>query len=123
MDGRPFPWGWEHDPSWACTAESHGGAPAPHPVTAFPPDESPYGVRGLTGGIRDWCFNAFEPAGPAVVDQRAVVAGPADGSGPRITRGGAWSLPDWVGRICCRGFHAPIRLPDLGMRLARPYRR
>ena len=59
-------------------------------------------------------------AGPAVAaDMRVVPREPAAGETPHITRGGAWSLPDWVGRLCCRGFHTPIRLADLGLRLAR----
>src|SRR5262249_43533842 len=32
VDGRPFPWGHNHDFSWCVTAESHSGPPEPAPV-------------------------------------------------------------------------------------------
>ena len=118
-DGRSFPWGDQHDPSWCCTMESHEGQPAPPTVDSYPVDASPYGVRGMGGGVRDWCLDEFRPEGPEVSADRLVIAEPSDGDNPHITRGGAWSLPDWVARACCRGYHPPIRLADLGFRLVR----
>ena len=122
-DGRCFPWGDRHDPSWCCTVESHADAPSPPAVDSFPVDTSPFGVRGLAGGVRDWCLETFDPAGPPTDEAgRLLIAEPDDGEAPHVTRGGAWSLPDWVGRATCRGYHPPIRLADLGMRLARSLR-
>jgi formylglycine-generating enzyme required for sulfatase activity len=121
-DGRVLPWGWFHDPTWCATVESHAGPPHAHAVTSFPVDESPYGVRGLAGGIRDWCLDVFSPEGPVVSgDVLALPSGTPDPQAPHITRGGAWSLPAWVSRAAVRGYHPPIRLGDLGLRLCRSY--
>ena len=73
VDGRFFPWGWTHDPSWACTMESHAGPPTPVVVGTFAADESPYGVRDLSGGVRDWCLDAFAPTGPTVTAEGRLV--------------------------------------------------
>ncbi len=121
-DGRPLPWGAFHDPSWCVTVESHAGPPAPAAVEDYPIDESPYGARGLAGGVRDWCVDVFSPEGPEVTEAGLLVipeAGPPDAA--HVTRGGAWSLPDWVSRAAVRGYHTPVRLGDLGLRLVRPW--
>ncbi len=118
-DGRCFPWGDLHDPSWACTVESHPGDPSPPLLDSYPVDLSPFGVRGMAGGVRDWCLETFAPEGPQILNDRLQLAEPEDSEAPHMTRGGAWSLPDWVARATCRGYHPPIRLADLGMRLAR----
>ena len=55
LDGRCLPWGNFFDPSFACVRESHPGAPVRPLVTAFATDESPYGLRGMAGGVREWC--------------------------------------------------------------------
>jgi len=120
VDERFFPWGYDDDGSWRLTVESHLGPPSPEPVTGHPTDCSPYGVRGLAGGVRDWVLEEFAPTGPEVSDDGALlITEVRNPDGAHGTRGGAWSLPDWVGRACVRGFHPPIHLPDLGFRLAR----
>gem|GEM_PF-6404534 len=89
-------------------------------MTGHPHDCSPYGVRGMAGGVRDWVLDPFLPGGPPVTaDGRLVITSARDPAQPHGTRGGAWSLPDWVGRACVRGYHPPIHLADLGFRLAR----
>jgi formylglycine-generating enzyme required for sulfatase activity len=121
-DGRVLPWGWFHDATWCATVESHTGPPRPHETGDFPVDESPYGVRGMAGGIRDWCLDVFTPEGPRISD--GVLSLPPSEPDPKaahITRGGAWSLPAWVSRAAVRGYHPPIRLADLGLRLCRSY--
>lgn len=51
VDSRFFPWGNRFDASLcAVNTGSH-----PLPVDQFPWDESPYGVRGMGGNVRDWC--------------------------------------------------------------------
>ncbi len=119
-DRRFLPWGDLHDPSRCVTVESHPTAPTPHPVDSYPIDESPYGVRGMAGGVRDWILEEFDPTGPKVVDGILTIAEPNEGAGvAHGTRGGAWSLPAWVSRAAVRGYHPPIRLADLGTRIAR----
>jgi serine/threonine protein kinase/formylglycine-generating enzyme required for sulfatase activity len=117
VDGRSLPWGDHHDPSWCVTVESHADAPALALIDSYPIDESPYGVRGLAGGVRDWCIDEFAPEGPAVEAGVLAAIASTDELGTHITRGGAWCLPSWVSRAACRGYHAPIRLRDLGLRL------
>lgn len=120
VDGRPLPWGKGLNPSWCCTAECHQETPQPMQIGHFVTDESPYGVRDLAGGIRDWCLTQFLPEGPSIQEGILQIEQPVEGASiPHVTRGGAWCLPDWVGRICCRGYHPSIRLPDLGLRIAR----
>lgn len=61
LDGRRLPWGNFFDPSFACVRESHSGAPMRPIITAFATDESPYGLRGMTGGVREWCSSENGP--------------------------------------------------------------
>jgi len=119
-DRRFLPWGDVHDPSRCLTVESRPDAPSPQPVDSYPIDESPYGVRGMAGGVRDWILEAFDPAGPKIEGGILTIAEPNEAPGvPHGTRGGAWSLPAWVSRAAVRGYHPPIRLADLGTRIAR----
>jgi serine/threonine-protein kinase len=71
-DGRVYPWGNHFDATYANSAQSHEGLGRPCPVDSFPIDESPYGVRGLSGNADDWCLNGSEKGGD------------------RFLRGGAW---------------------------------
>ncbi len=103
VDGRAFPWGEGHDPSFAHTAGSHRGRRLLAEVDTCPLDESPYGARGLGGNVRDWCADAVD-------------------EGELVTRGGAWpgSLAD---AMSARRyfFSAGIRTPYIGFRLCRTY--
>lgn len=65
VDGRSLPWGDHIEPNWCCIRDSHHGEPTPQPVTAFPEDESIYGVRGLAGNVRDWCADVVDSRGRA----------------------------------------------------------
>ncbi len=84
-DRRAFPWGRDWDDRWANGNKSKPGDPSPVPISAFPDDESPYGVRGLGGNSRDTCLNDPGPEHP----------------GWRLFRGGAWSDMG----IVCRAVH------------------
>jgi formylglycine-generating enzyme required for sulfatase activity len=53
-DGRLFPWGDVFDWSLMKGGWSRSGRSMPEPVEAFATDESPYGVRGMAGSIREW---------------------------------------------------------------------
>ncbi len=101
VDGRWYPWGDSFDASWACVRESHRGRPLLAAVTAFPGDESPYGVRGLAGGVRDLCVGDGDPV---------------------VVRGGAWSLVGAGARAAHRvPIAANVRAPTTGVRLARTF--
>ncbi len=56
-DGRSYPWGNEMDATFCNMNLSHEHGARLAPVDSFPVDESPYGVRGLSGNSRDLCLN------------------------------------------------------------------
>ena len=99
VDGRIFPWGDHFDPAFCCMLKSHADRTLPARVQDFELDESPYGVRGMAGNIRDWC--AEEHTGGRVV-----------------VRGGCWNGHALFSRACQRSAADPgIRLPNIGIRL------
>jgi serine/threonine-protein kinase len=122
VDGRPYPWGDHPEPTWANVAGSAPGAPRSAPVGAHPLDESPYGVRGLAGNTRDWCVDAWTPAGPPIEGGVLCVRPPALADPAlRSVRGGAWTWPVSLCRAAARlaarpGEHGA----SLGLRLVRP---
>jgi serine/threonine-protein kinase len=110
VDGRLWPWGDGFEPMWACTAESHTGPVVIQPVTAFPMDESLYGVRGLAGNARTWCAHAWNRDG-----------GEREGA-LREVRGGAYGATPALCRVAGRLSAPPDRrLNALGLRLCRPW--
>ena len=127
VDGRIYPWGDAFDASWCCTRESHPGRPQPVPVSAFPIDESPYGVRGMAGNTRDWCGDIFSPRGPRLDGERVVppsLPRRVDSSTGHtgITRGGAWWYSPREARLTYREVHLPsIRFHPLSFRIARTF--
>ncbi len=117
VDGRFFPWGDLLDPTWCNMADTNPGRPAPAPVDTFPSDESPYGVQGLAGNVRDWCLDRWtnngpeELSGPDPVDDPSVL---------RVARGGCWDGGGFACRSAARVRVASGRRgPDIGIRLAR----
>ncbi|MFO0589291.1 MAG: SUMF1/EgtB/PvdO family nonheme iron enzyme [Polyangiaceae bacterium] len=123
VDERLLPWGDHPDATFACVADSHRGELSPARIHEYPADESPYGVRGLAGNMRDHCLEVWRRDGPTVRGDRLILepARPEDPS-PRAVRGGAWGSPlssAWsAGRFATR--------PDLawkwvGVRLCRSW--
>lgn len=126
VDGRFFPWGNRHDPSWSCMKDSHPGDVKMQVVDDFPDDVSVYGVRGTAGNTRDWCLDRFRDDGPPLQNSRLLMPSDEDLSDPgfKSTRGGSygnsasrarsadrdWWFPDrsYVGR----GFRLVWRLAD-----------
>ena len=101
VDERIFPWGDALDPSWCCMRDSHRGRPLFAGVDTYPIDESPYGVRGLAGNVRDWCADEV-----------------ADGR--KIDRGGFWLGNAREARLADQHEHVPEhRAAEIGFRLAR----
>jgi len=125
VDGRFLPWGDFLDPTWACMQDSHSGRPLPAPVDSHPIDESPYGIRGLGGNVRDWCADLYQSEG-APVNPAGLVLPPEPpedkpSEAHRVLRGGAWVLPARDARSASRGTSSPTFLfPVLGFRLVRP---
>lgn len=82
VDRRVFPWGNRFDPSLCLNSKSTKSRAQPGPVGTYPYDRSPYGVRDLAGGIREWCDAWF--------DER---------NGLRLVRGGSWNFGE-IGAHC-----------------------
>ncbi|KAF0245717.1 MAG: hypothetical protein FD180_1381 [Planctomycetota bacterium] len=108
VDGRVFSFGDEYDGSYSHTNNSIPEKISPMPVESFPADESPCGIRGLSGGVETWCSNAAE------VPFRDW----------RCLRGGAWSYTSYDSRAGTRRGDQPTNvLSIIGLRLAiRPSR-
>ncbi len=73
VDGRIYPWGNHWDWSFTSGGGSKSGARQPDEIGEFEKDESPYGVRDMGGGMKEWCED-----------------GPEDAPDSRYVRGGSW---------------------------------
>lgn len=108
VDGRWFPWGNRFDASLCNMRESRQDRSSLAPVDEFETDRSIYGVRGMSGNIRDWT---------------ATESLDGEGEGAhcyRVVRGGAW----YAGRVSARcadrfWFEPPHVYFFVGFRLAR----
>lgn len=121
VDGRVFPWGEHLDPTFANTSESFRTGPAPSVIDSFPIDESPYGVRGVAGNVRDWCLDVFRQEGPNVVDGRFVPY--TEGGSTRSLRGGAFTAYRRSASAAFRLGDSPEgRAKHIGLRLCRTVR-
>ncbi|AKT43788.1 uncharacterized protein CMC5_080250 [Chondromyces crocatus] len=122
VDGRRMPWGDHVEPTWACILGSHPGVPGRAPVEMYATDESPYGVRGMVGNVRDWCVNVWQHDGPAVAGAIVLpdIADKED-TALRAVRGGAWMSGPAMSRLAGRFATPPDdRFGGIGIRLARP---
>ena len=131
VDGRSYPWGDHADPAFHCMRDSQTIAEGPAPPDDFPVDTSPYGVRGLAGGVQEWCADVFSPVGPAVGGDVVTVPRPPTEAStrpsghepPRTVRGGAWNLSaDWGRAASRQGFDPGRRTSNIGFRLCRGWR-
>ncbi len=107
VDGRLRPWGDYLEPTWCCMKESQPRA-LPVAVTAFPVDESPFGVRGVAGNVRSWCAD--------------TTGDPQDPAAPRLVRGGAWNDGPRGARVTVRNSTVPTFRSDIvGFRVGWPW--
>lgn len=123
VDGRVYPWGDHLEPAWCNMRDSRPEEPAIVAVGAYPGDESPYGVRGLAGNVRDWCADDFRPGGPRLDDDRWVPREPPLDGVPRVGRGGAWCVNPATLRCAYRAWFSPHFVADdsLGFRMVRSW--
>jgi serine/threonine-protein kinase len=120
VDGRFFPWGDQQEPTWACMVGSRAAGTVLATVDDYPMDESPYGVRGLAGNVRDWCIDAWAGGGPTVDGGRLRIEPAPDPSAPRSIRGGCWTAAPPFCRAASRFIgDVDARGAGLGLRLAR----
>lgn len=102
VDGRRFPWGSRYDASFCQNSGSTEHKAQPGPVGQFVGDESPYGVRDLAGGVREWCSGWVNEK-----DQQ------------RLVRGGSWNFGP-IGAHCAyrMGCSPALAYPFIGFRVA-----
>ena len=106
-DRRRYPWGNHFDPSFSKGIESREGMPQPEPVGVFEADVSPYGVRDMAGGVREWTADIY-----------GGEVGEAEEEAQRAVRGGCWGDSESY-QLSARRLHLfpYFRNPTTGFRL------
>jgi formylglycine-generating enzyme required for sulfatase activity len=83
-EGRRYPWG--SDPPDEFGAAIFGGRPLGN-VGARPRSAGPFGTHDQAGLVWEWCMDAYAPYSPEPATDPLRI-----GDGPRVIRGGSWSL-------------------------------
>ena len=121
-DRRRYTWGENADQIWASNRESRPGRALHHSVRDWPVDESPYGVRGVGGGVTDWCLDPFVrgadlPTPAPLFEHRAAEAAALEARDVvRAVRGGSFAHLR-SGSIIARRLGMPEGLRDYGVGL------
>jgi eukaryotic-like serine/threonine-protein kinase len=104
-DGRLWPWGNHFDPTFCHMRESRPYAGQPEPIGSFTTDESPYGVRDMAGGMREWVADIFSEKTAAELGAipEPAAGAPRGTSGLRMTRSGGWVTDQAWTRSASRG--------------------
>jgi len=121
-DGRLFPWGDHFDPTFCLMRSSRPFIPQPEPIGTFPTDTSPYEVRDMAGGMREWMGDVFgdrtwdeaiaEPELSADTERAALQI--------RVARGGSWVATSEYCRAAARTrFFSLTRGTGVSFRIAR----
>ncbi|MDI1430982.1 protein kinase domain-containing protein [Polyangium sorediatum] len=120
-DGRIHPWGDPFDPTFCLMRASRPYLPQPEPVGTFLLDESPYGVRDMAGGVREWVGDVH---GERTWSETSTEPEPGagalrDASEWRVIRSGGWSTtPEYTRSAARTRFFALTRATHLGFRVA-----
>jgi len=125
-DGRAHPWGDHFDPTFCLMRSSRPKVPQPEPMGTFPIDESPYGVRDLAGGMREWMGDIYgERTGSECLADHEPSSETERGDSPwRIVRSGAWVATAEYCRSASRSrFFSTTRGTGLGFRVVRTLRK
>ncbi|MEZ4269522.1 MAG: SUMF1/EgtB/PvdO family nonheme iron enzyme [Myxococcota bacterium] len=98
-------------PTQANFERRHG--PASTPVGSFPPN--PWGFHDMHGNVWEWCFDAYDAAGPP---EQVDPVGQGEGAS-RAARGGSWASGAAACRSSARAQLGPWdRKSSVGFRLA-----
>jgi formylglycine-generating enzyme required for sulfatase activity len=121
-DGRVHPWGDHFDPTFCLMRASRPFLQQAEPIGTFPIDCSPYGVRDLAGGMREWVGD--------IVDERTweeMLQDPEPsteterGASPvRMARSGNWmATPEYCRSAVRSRFFGLTRGTGLSFRVAK----
>jgi serine/threonine-protein kinase len=105
VDGRFYPWGDRFDPTFCLMRESRPYMQQPEPIGTFSTDESPYGVRDVAGGVREWVADiAGEKSADAFDREEEPGADASRSDSPtRYVRSGMWNADHKWARCASRG--------------------
>jgi serine/threonine-protein kinase len=122
-DARFFPWGERFDPTFCHGRESRPFTQQPEPVGAFATDESPYGVRDMAGGVREWVGDVLGSRTYEELsrEEEPTADTPRGESTFRRVRSGAWNAESKWARAASRGagHFSLTRGMGLGFRVAK----
>ena len=121
-----YPWGDHFDPTFCLMQGSRPYLAQIEPVGTFPTDCSPYGVRDIAGGAREWVGDihgertwaelAAEPEPPLSTERSA--------SPERVIRSGNWvSMAEYCRSASRSRLFGLMRGAGVGFRLARSLHR
>lgn len=121
-DGRFFPWGDHFDATFCKMRDSRPFMQQPEPIGTFERDVSPYGVRDLAGGMREWVGDIFGEKTAAELDAEPEPdssTGRGE-SGFRMVRSGLWSGDaSWTRAASRGGLYGLTRGMGLGFRVVK----
>jgi len=121
-DGRFYPWGDHFDPTFCLMRLSRPFIPQPEPIGMFPIDTSPYGVRDITGSMREWVadIQGEKTAAETMLEPEPSMDLERDATPFRAFRSGNWAA-DWQRCRCASRtrFFASARVTNLSFRLAK----
>lgn len=122
VDGRFYPWGDRFDPTFCHMRESRPYGHQPEPIGSFPTDESPYGVRDLAGGVREWVADIFGEAPSSVLEaepEPSPETQRGESSRRRVRSGNYAADHKWCRAASRSAFNALLRGTGLGFRVAK----
>ena len=110
VDGRFYPWGDRFDATFCLVRGSRPFVSQPEPIGTFPTDASPYGVRDMAGGFREWVGDIFgEKTAVELENESPLTNDSTRGeSGWRQVRSGAWLTDHKWARAASRGGLYPL---------------
>ena len=122
VDGRFYPWGDRFDPTFCHMRDSRPYSAEPEPVGCFAMDESPYGVRDMAGGAREWAGDVDGAANATLLAQEqepppATERG--DATQRRVRSGNRSADHKWCRAASRSSFLALLRGAGLGFRVAK----
>jgi serine/threonine-protein kinase len=125
-DGRVHPWGDHFDPTFCLMQASRPFLPQAEPVGTFPTDCSPYGVRDMAGGMREWMADVHGERTwvETLADPEPSAEAERGDSPARVIRSGNWVATAEYCRSASRSrFFSLTRGTGLSFRVARSLRR